>query len=63
VSTASDYLLFCEMLLHGGKLGATRLLSQSTINLMTSNALEPGIAYSAATLQRFGDLGPTPAMG
>jgi CubicO group peptidase (beta-lactamase class C family) len=63
VSTASDYLRFCEMLLHGGKLGATRLLSQSTINLMTSNALEPGITYSAATLQRFGDLGPTPAMG
>lgn len=63
VSTASDYLLFCEMLLHGGKLGATRLLSQSTINLMASNALKPGIAYSAATLQRFGDVGPTPAMG
>jgi CubicO group peptidase (beta-lactamase class C family) len=63
VSTASDYLLFCKMLLHGGKLGTTRLLSQSTINLMTSNALKPGIAYSAATLQRFGDIGPTPAMG
>ena len=63
VSTASDYLLFCEMLLHGGKLGTTRLLSQSTINLMTSNALKPGIAYSAATLQRFQDIGPTPAMG
>src|ERR1700693_3041489 len=63
VSTASDYLLFCEMLLHGGKLGTTGLLSQSTINLMTSNALKSGITYSAATLQRFGDLGPTPAMG
>lgn len=63
VSTASDYLLFCKMLLHGGKLGTTRLLSQSTINLMTSNALKPGIAYSAGTLQRFGDIGPTPAMG
>lgn len=63
VSTASDYLLFCEMLLHGGRLGTTSLLSQPTINLMTSNALKPGIAYSAATLQRFGDIGPTPAMG
>jgi Beta-lactamase len=63
VSTASDYLLFCEMLLHGGKFGTTRLLSQSTINLMTSSALKSGITYSAATLQRFGDLGPTPAMG
>src|SRR5215472_1802234 len=55
VSTASDYLLFCEMLLHGGQLGNTRLLSQSTIDLMTANALKPGIGYSAATLQRFGD--------
>jgi CubicO group peptidase (beta-lactamase class C family) len=63
VSTASDYLLFCEMLLHGGKLGNTRLLSQPTIGLMTSNALKPGIGYSAAALQRFGDIGPTPAMG
>jgi len=42
VSTASDYLQFCEMLLHGGKLGDARLLSQSTIDLMTSNALKQG---------------------
>jgi CubicO group peptidase (beta-lactamase class C family) len=63
VSTASDYLLFCEMLLHGGQLGNTRLLSQSTIDLMTANALKPGIGYSPAALQRFGDIGPTPAMG
>ena len=63
VSTVSDYLLFCEMLLHGDKPGTTRLLSQSTINLMTSNALKPGIGYSAAQLQLFGDLGPTSAMG
>ena len=63
VSTASDYLLFCEMLMHGGKLGTTRLLSQSTINLMTSNALKPGIGYSATQLQRFGDILPAPAMG
>jgi len=63
VSTASDYLLFCEMLMHGGKLGTTRLLSQSTINLMTSNALKPGIGYSATQSQRFGDILPAPALG
>ena len=63
VSTASDYLLFCEMLMHGGKLGTTRLVSQSTINLMTSNALKPGIAFSANQSQRFGDILPAPAMG
>jgi CubicO group peptidase (beta-lactamase class C family) len=63
VSTASDYLLFCEMLLHGGKPGTTSLLSQSTINLMTSNALKPGIRYSAVTPRLFEDIAPTPAMG
>jgi CubicO group peptidase (beta-lactamase class C family) len=63
VSTASDYLLFCEMLMHGGQFGATRLLSRSTIDLMTSNALKPGIGYSATQSQRFGDILPAPAMG
>jgi len=63
ISTAADYLLFCQMLLHEGKLGNTRLLSPSTVNLMTANALRPGIGYAAAALTRFGDIGPTPAMG
>lgn len=63
VSTASDYLLFCEMLMNGGTLGANRLLSPSTINLMTANALKPGIALSAHQTQRFGDILPAPAMG
>jgi CubicO group peptidase (beta-lactamase class C family) len=47
VSTAPDYLLFCQMLLHDGELGKTRLLSPSTIHLMTSNALKPGIEYAS----------------
>jgi len=46
VSTASDYLRFCEMLLHGGELDGTRLLSRSSVILMTSdhlgNLLEAG---------------------
>jgi CubicO group peptidase (beta-lactamase class C family) len=63
VSTASDYLLLCEMLLHGGKLGNTRLLSPSTVGLMTSNALRPGIGFAKAVTVRMGDIGPTPAMG
>jgi len=37
-------------------------LSPSTVSLMTSNALRPGIGYAAVTPQ-FGDIGPTPAMG
>jgi CubicO group peptidase (beta-lactamase class C family) len=63
VSTASDYLLFCQMLLHGGELGKTRLLSPSTIHLMTSNALKPGIEYAPAVTKLFNDTGPTLAMG
>jgi CubicO group peptidase (beta-lactamase class C family) len=63
VSTATDYLLFCEMLLHDGELENTRLVSPSTVRLMTSNALRPGIGYAVAALTRFGDIGPTPAMG
>jgi CubicO group peptidase (beta-lactamase class C family) len=62
VSTAPDYLRFSLMLLHGGALGDTRLLSPATVRLMTSNALKPGIGY-AAVIPRFGDIGPTPAMG
>ena len=63
VSTASDYLRLCEMFLNGGKLGNARLLAPSTVALMTANALKPGIGYALAALTRFGDIGPTPAMG
>jgi CubicO group peptidase (beta-lactamase class C family) len=63
VSTAGDYLRLCEMFLNDGRLGDTRLLAPSTVALMTSNALKPGIGYAAAALTRFGDIGPTPAMG
>jgi CubicO group peptidase (beta-lactamase class C family) len=62
VATASDYLRLCEMLLHGGKIGTTLVLAPSTVSLMTSNALKPGIDY-AAVIPRFADIGPTPAMG
>ena len=44
VSTVGDYLRFAEMLLHGGAMGSTRLLSPSTVSLMTSDALPPGLA-------------------
>jgi CubicO group peptidase (beta-lactamase class C family) len=63
VSTAADYLLFCQMLLHDGSVGSIRLLSPSTVNLMTSNALHPSIQYGGAAQTRFNDIGPTPAMG
>ncbi len=39
VSTASDYLRFCQMLLNGGELDGVRILSPKTVALMTTNNL------------------------
>ena len=41
VSTASDYVRFCQMLLNGGQLEATRILSPKTVEYMTSDHLGP----------------------
>jgi CubicO group peptidase (beta-lactamase class C family) len=42
VSTAADYLKFCQMMLNGGEAGGVRFLSPKTIALMTSNHLPGG---------------------
>jgi CubicO group peptidase (beta-lactamase class C family) len=39
VSTAADYLRFCQMLLNGGELDGVRVLSPATVRRMTTNAL------------------------
>ncbi len=39
VSTTSDYMRFAQMMLNGGELDGTRLLSRKTIELMTTNHL------------------------
>ena len=39
VSTAMDYARFCQMMLDGGKVGNTRLLSRKTVELMTQDQL------------------------
>ena len=39
VSTATDYMRFCQMLLNGGELDGRRLLSPLTVQLMRSNVL------------------------
>ena len=39
VSTASDYLCFCQMLLNEGELNGVRLLSRKTVELMTIDHL------------------------
>jgi CubicO group peptidase (beta-lactamase class C family) len=53
VSTASDYMRFCLMLLNNGKLGETRLLKGRTIRMMTRNQL-PEQAYPIGSGGRAG---------
>jgi S1-C subfamily serine protease len=46
VSTAADYLRFCQMLLNGGELDGVRILSPATIRRMTTNALPSDIRFA-----------------
>jgi CubicO group peptidase (beta-lactamase class C family) len=43
VSTAPDYLRFCQMLLNGGELDGVRVLSPQAVKQMTTNTLPPDI--------------------
>jgi CubicO group peptidase (beta-lactamase class C family) len=43
VSTATDYMRFCQMVLNGGQLDGVRLLSPRTVELMRTNMLPPGV--------------------
>ena len=43
VSTAPDYLRFCQMLLNGGELDGVRVLSAQAVKAMTTNALPPDV--------------------
>ena len=40
VSTTRDYLRFCQMMLNGGELDGTRILSRKTVDLMTIDHIE-----------------------
>jgi CubicO group peptidase (beta-lactamase class C family) len=44
VSTAGDYLRFCQAMLNGGQLDGARILSRSTVQLMTADHLGPVLA-------------------
>jgi CubicO group peptidase (beta-lactamase class C family) len=63
VSTAADYLRFCQMLLNGGELDGVRLLAPKTIAHMASDHLPPNVGYGETTRPRFGALAPVPEMG
>jgi CubicO group peptidase (beta-lactamase class C family) len=41
VSTAPDYMRFCQMLLNNGQLDGKRILGRKTVELMTTNHLAP----------------------
>jgi CubicO group peptidase (beta-lactamase class C family) len=45
VSTAPDYLRFCQMLLNGGQLDGVRILRPRTVQLMTTDALPAGVRF------------------
>ena len=46
VSTALDYLRFCQMVLNGGELDGARLLSAKTVQQMTTNVLPPDTPFA-----------------
>jgi CubicO group peptidase (beta-lactamase class C family) len=63
VSTAADYLRFCQMLLNGGELDGTRLLAPKTVRHMAANHLPDNVGYGDTARSRFGALAPVPEMG
>src|SRR3979490_828132 len=46
VSTAADYLRFCQMMMNGGVLDGKRVLSRTTVRLMTSDHLGGAMALA-----------------
>ena len=54
VSTASDYMRFCHMMLRKGELDGVRLLGRKTVELMTSNHLRGDMGDMGQP--RFGEL-------
>jgi CubicO group peptidase (beta-lactamase class C family) len=53
VSTADDYHTFCQMLLNRGQHGGSRLLSEESVTLMTTDQLTP--AQREGSEMFFGD--------
>lgn len=46
LSTVKDYWRFCQMILNGGEFEGKRYLKQSTVDMMHTNVLEPGVKIS-----------------
>jgi CubicO group peptidase (beta-lactamase class C family) len=45
VSTARDYIRFCQMLLNKGELNGVRILKTETVEMMTKNQLPPNVFW------------------
>ncbi|MBN2377750.1 MAG: beta-lactamase family protein [Sedimentisphaerales bacterium] len=45
VSTARDYMRFCQMLLNEGELGSVRILKPETVEMMTQNQLPADVSF------------------
>jgi CubicO group peptidase (beta-lactamase class C family) len=57
VSTTSDYVAFCQMLLNGGQLDGRRILGRKTLELMTCNHLPGGVTLADVAVGGFGEAG------
>jgi CubicO group peptidase (beta-lactamase class C family) len=57
VSTAADYLRFCQMLLNGGELDGVRILSPASVHRMTTNALPTGVRFAGGASDYVGPRG------
>jgi CubicO group peptidase (beta-lactamase class C family) len=55
LSTAADYLKFCQLMLGRGALGKVRLVSPKTVDLMTSNHLPGGKTLSDMSISMFSE--------
>jgi CubicO group peptidase (beta-lactamase class C family) len=55
VSTLSDYLRFCRMLLNGGSLDGVRIVSPKTLELMTANHLPGGKDLTQLSISLFSE--------
>jgi CubicO group peptidase (beta-lactamase class C family) len=56
VSTAADYLKFCQMMLNGGEANGVRFLSPKTVALMTSNHLPGGVDLPQVSRSLFSEV-------
>ncbi len=68
VSTASDYWKFCQMMLDGGALNGTRVLSRKSVELMTADHMQGIKGYGGGSTFGLGfsvlqDIGQTAELG